>query len=235
MNRLCAAEQQQRSTTALLSPPPMQHDHLATTTPQNTVPTPQQSYLHTLSNIPALQGLQSEVDDYPAQNINAGDPLNDNHVVAARNQHKNRKALEMANLATDDEVTESKRRKHGVESANFDGSVPLWAQQMMQQNQQMQQQMQQQLQRMERRIEQESQRSMNRSRRSTSDAIEQLVRLADGYYPHQHQVWFPADQESLLTATVPNLTALLLFYNIPVNGNRQQKIASLKKFLGVTL
>ena len=61
------------------------------------------------------------------------------------------------------------------------------------------------------------------------------MRLADGNYPHQHQVRFPANQESLLTATVPNLTALPLFYNIPVNGNRQQKIGSLKRFLGVTL
>jgi hypothetical protein len=104
--------------------------------------------------IPALAPLVSGVNDNAAATINVGQNMDGTHVTAAMHQHANRKRLAMLNppLATPAEVVSSKRRKHKVQSANFDGPIPAWAHQMQQtmtQVQQTQTQMQQTMTRLE--------------------------------------------------------------------------------------
>ena len=97
-------------------------------------------------NIPALPPLASGINDDPAAGIAAGAPLQVEHLIAVRRQHRNRKEfMTLTNIqATEEEVLLSKQRKHKVESVHFQGDgVPVWAQQM-QQN--LQDQMQQSLQ-----------------------------------------------------------------------------------------
>jgi hypothetical protein len=97
-------------------------------------------------NIPALPPLASGINDDPAAGIAAGAPLQVEHLIAARRQHRNRKEfMSLTNIqATEEEVLLSQQRKHKVESVHFQGDgVPVWAQQM-QQN--LQDQMQQSLQ-----------------------------------------------------------------------------------------
>lgn len=193
--------------------------------------------------IPALDPLASGNYDKPAAGIAKGEPLQDAHVAAAAQQHKTRKALAKNNpqFVTEDELVASKRRKHLVESANFDGPVPLWGLQMQQTVQQMQeqmQQMQQKMEKMQRQIHQESQRCMNRSRRYTRSPIEALIRLEDGQCPDQQApngVWFPADQNELFDADANRINALLEFYSLGAYGTQDEKMARLDQFLGVII
>jgi hypothetical protein len=185
-----------------------------------------------------LAVLASGAEDNPAAGIAQGDALSDQHVADASKQHRNRKRLATTEepLVTAAELVASKRRKHEVQSANFDGPVPLWAQQMHQQMQQMQQQMQQQMEQIDRRIQQESERSMNRSKRKLSDPIANVIRLLDGAKPNEapHALWFPADYDKLARATGPSVTALLGFYGVGLGGNAEANRALLKDHLGVT-
>jgi hypothetical protein len=184
----------------------------------------------------ALPALATGTNDNPAPAIAMGDATSVQHVVAARLQHENRKRLAGLNppLAAEDEVVASKRRKHFVQSANFDGPVPAWALQMQQQMQQMQQQLQQQLQQMDRRIQQESDRSMNRSLRTTLQPMVRVIRLVDGNPPPAAS-WFPAHYHDLHHATQAQITALLGFYQLPVVGNLEVKRERLQAHLGVFL
>ena len=93
-----------------------------------------------INDIPALPPLASGVDDSSAPAITLGDALSSQHVSAANLQHENRQSLAniVPALATEDEVVASKRRKHIVESSNFDGPIPAWGQQMLATQQQMQ-------------------------------------------------------------------------------------------------
>ena len=194
-----------------------------------------------VTNIPQLDVLASGIDDNAAAAIQMGDNLDAAHVGAAIVQHKNRKRLATMNppMALPEEVVQSKRRKHKVESANFDGPTPLWAQQMQQQMTQLQQQMEQQMtqlqQQMERRIDRESQRSMNRSRRNTGEEIQPVIRLNDGQTPTDHNVYFPENQVALEALTGAHVVALLNFYGLDVNGNIRARKDRLMRHLGVTL
>ena len=183
-----------------------------------------------VTNIPQLDVLASGIDDNAAAAIQMGDNLDAAHVGAAIVQHKNRKRLATMNppMALPEEVVQSKRRKHKVESANFDGPTPLWAQQMQQQMTQLQQQM-------ERRIDRESQRSMNRSRRNTGEEIQPVIRLDDGQTPTDHNVYFPENQVALEALTGAHVVALLNFYGLDVNGNIRARKDRLMRHLGVTL
>eukprot|EP00977_Amphora_coffeiformis_P020548 scaffold8371_cov199-Amphora_coffeaeformis.AAC.1 len=196
-----------------------------------------------VTGIDPLQPLASGVDDNPAAGIAAGDVMSSQHVIDARIQHQTRKHFFQAGnqTATDDEVVNSKRRKHQVESANFDGAAPLWGQQMQHQMQQMQHQMQQmqhQMQQMqetlERKITIESERNMNRSRRSTSDPIAKLIRVNDGQYPQDND-WPFANQNELESATGNRIHPLLVFYGLPVTGSLVERKGRLKMHLGVVL
>jgi hypothetical protein len=177
------------------------------------------------TNIEALPPLVSGVPETQVNAIFAGDALQDADVVSARNQYHDRKILTLTStpLATAEELVVAKRRKHMVESSNFDGPVPLWATQM-QQNMQV----------MSRSMSIESQRSMNRSLRATSDPISPVIRL-DGSSPLDNGVWFPADHVALLESTGNQLNPLLAFYGLPQQGNLSQKRFELKRHLGVTL
>lgn len=66
------------------------------------------------SAYPSLPDLQSQADDTPAPAIASGDPLNDDHFVAAKLQHTKRKHLHETGLATVAEVIASKKRKTQV-------------------------------------------------------------------------------------------------------------------------
>jgi transcription termination factor NusB len=67
------------------------------------------------SAYPSLPDLQSQADDTPAPAIAPGDPLNDDHFVAAKLQHTKRKHLHETGLATTvAEVIASKKRKTQV-------------------------------------------------------------------------------------------------------------------------
>ena len=85
-------------------------------------------------NIPALDPLASGVDEHSADAICQGENLDLNHVVAANRQYKNRKHLSNASppMANEAEVARAKKRRHIVQSANFDGPVPIWAEEMKQ-------------------------------------------------------------------------------------------------------
>ena len=95
----------------------------------------------------------------------------------------------------------------------------------------MQQNLQEQMQLIHRKISVESERSMNRSRRRTTDSIKQLVRVDDGLYPRDHNVWFPTDQEALMTATHADADQLLEFYGLAIGGSLSDKHQRLEHFL----
>jgi hypothetical protein len=203
------------------------------------------------NDIAALPPLASAIDDNPADAIAQGDALNEDHITAARLQHTTRKHLSAAsvNAASAAEVTTAKRRKHLVESSNFEeGAVPVWAAQLQQQMQAMQNQMQNQMQAMQnqmqamqnqtdRRIDQESQRSMNRSLRDNQDPVEPLIRLADGEFPNNaaYALWFPANNGALYGATGLQMDPLLAFYGLPTDGSVEVRRRRLRRFLGITL
>ena len=204
-------------------------------------------------DIPALPGLTSGAHDNPAQAILQGDDLNNAHVAASRHQHQNRKRLAKndANLVTEDELVASKRRKHIVAASNFDGPIPAWGQQMAALLQQMNQaianvqqqmdqrfdKMDQRMEQMERRMQQESERAMNRFRRNTSDEIVPVIRLVDGQYPADANLWFPRNQIQLLKARMERIGPLMDFYSLPAAAevNIRVKRARLMAFLGVSL
>jgi hypothetical protein len=81
------------------------------------------------------------------------------------------------------------------------------------------------------------QKSMNRSRRNTEEPIEVLIRVEDGQLPTNQnpEIWFPAKQSDLLYASVPQLSALLVFYGQDATGETAVLLSRLKGFLGVTL
>jgi TolA-binding protein len=209
-------------------------------------------------DIPSLPPLASRANDNPAPPITRGELLQDNHVTAARAQHKFRKRLSECNppLATQDEVVASKRRKHNVESANFVGaSVPLWAHNLQQQiianmqqkmaNMQeglqeqianMQQQTNQRMDRLQWQVQQESQKSINRSRRSPDEKIEMVVR-DDGEMPDEQNppIWFPNDHDDITLATGVEVSSLLAFYSLDPDGPATEKKIRLRRFLGVIL
>ena len=193
------------------------------------------------NNIPALPPLAAGVDDGPAPAIAQGEPLAFQDVTAAHRQHRNRKRLAKNDpaLVTGDELVASKRRKHTVQSSNFDGPTPAWAQQMQATQREMQASQREiidTLQMVTRRQNEEAQRGMNRSRRHPTDHIVPLVRLLDGDEPNadRHGLWFPQNQVQLLDATGPHLTALLEFYNLDVRGVRGDKKNRLMAHLGVS-
>ncbi|CAJ1934684.1 unnamed protein product [Cylindrotheca closterium] len=92
-------------------------------------------------HIPSLAPLASGHQEIPVPAINQGDPMTTDDIAGATSQYKMRKSIQMNHptLVTSREVIEAKRRKHAVESAQFDGSTPAWAQQMQGQSQQIQQ------------------------------------------------------------------------------------------------
>ena len=187
-----------------------------------------------VNDIPALPPLASGVDDSSAPGITEGEPLAFRDVTAALLQHQNRKRLAVCVpiLATEDELVASKRRKLTVQSSNFDGPVPAWAQQMMAAVQEMREDLHQ----LTRRYDEEKARTMNRSQRRTTDPIEPLLRLVDGDTPNngRHpQLWFPQNQEDLLVAAPARVNALLRFYNLGDEGNNAEKKFRLMKHLGV--
>uniref|UniRef100_A0A7S3P5F1 SAP domain-containing protein n=1 Tax=Amphora coffeiformis TaxID=265554 RepID=A0A7S3P5F1_9STRA len=207
--------------------------------------------------IPSLPAPASGLDDNPAPAISIGDALHDDHVAAATRQHKTRKYLAHAyspQVVTDAELVASKRRKHQVESANFEpGATPMWAQVMQQTMADLQQTMQQNMADLQQNmadlqqttqqnksytdnlIIRESQRSMNRSRKRTLDPIEMLIRVDEGDTPAGHpNTWFPANQNEFNAATVANLQSLLRFYGQESTGDRTTLQKRLMKFLGVT-
>jgi hypothetical protein len=81
------------------------------------------------------------------------------------------------------------------------------------------------------------QKSMNRSRRNTEEPIEVLIRVEDGQLRTNQnpEIWFPAKQSDLLYASVPQLSALLVFYGQDATGETAVLLSRLKGFLGVTL
>jgi hypothetical protein len=196
----------------------------------------------------ALPALATGVNDNPAPAIAMGDATGVQHVVAARAQHANRKRLAKLDppQATETEVVDSKRRKHLVQSANFDGDVPMWAQQMQDQltntiQQQLQQHtntIQQRMDTMDRRIQLESDRSMNRSLRTNQNPIVAVIRLSDGLRPTDNDannLWFPEDYKRLQNATPARINPLLGFYQLDQGGNLGDKKDRLQAHLGVTL
>jgi hypothetical protein len=190
--------------------------------------------------IPALDPLASgAIDNAAAAVINAGQNLDGADVTAATRQHTSRKRLAMLDppLATSAEVVSSKRRKHKVQSAHFDGppAVPAWAQQM-----------QDTLTRVElkptgveqqtRFLLEDNQRSKNRSRRNATDPIQPLIRTADGQlpvHPHLVDVVFPANQIALEDMKGPQLNRLLTFYGLGNNGSFSEKLIRLMQHLGI--
>jgi hypothetical protein len=197
-------------------------------------------------DIPALPPLDSGVNDNPAAAIVQGELVHGGHVAAAADQHQNRKRLLECTppLATQNEVFDSKRRKHTVQSISFDAgaNVPPWAlaihgtllqqQDTLHQQQDTLNQQQERLQRISRELQRESQRSMNRSRKSNAETIEKVVRVEDGHMPNP-PMWFPADQNALMIASVIQIEALLQFYGQDPIGLKAQKQIQLKNFLGV--
>ena len=158
-----------------------------------------------INDIPALPPLASGVDDSSAPAITLGDALSSQHVSAANLQHENRQGLanNVPALATEDEVVASKRRKHIVESSNFDGPIPAWGQQMQATQQQMMamlhlmhQQTQQQFQQMHQQTQQVqvTQQQMQQQFQQMLVTLQQLVR-------HQDQDTDRATSRSLRNAT----------------------------------
>ena len=212
-----------------------------------------------INDIPALPPLASGVDDSSAPAITLGDALSSQHVSAANLQHENRQGLanNVPALATEDEVVASKRRKHIVESSNFDGPIPAWGQQMLATQQQMmamlqqmmetmkqvqvtQQQMQQQfqqmlvtLQQLVRHQDQDTDRATSRSLRNATEHIVPIRRLEDGMKPNEapFDLWFPGDQGELYTATRARVVALLNFYGLDQAGNDMEKKLRLLAYL----
>jgi hypothetical protein len=236
------------------------------------------TYLRDIAELPALA---SGVDDAPAAEIAIGDAVAIAHVGAASRQYKNRKRLaEMPNpRATDFEVADSKRRKRLVESCNFDGPIPAWAdpmnttlqavvqgmttlqaqmqtlqaqmqtlqaqmQAMTTSQAQMQAQMQglatnHQLQAVRESVDRlgwgitaQTQRSANRARCTDTVPIARVIRLADGTAPCD-PLWFPVTHMQWLGATGANVTALLAFYGLAVDGPLIAKKLRLGTHLGV--
>lgn len=199
------------------------------------------------TNIPALNPLAFGINDNPAAGIVQGEPLQDVHVAAATLQHQTRKRFAKSNpqFVTEEELVASKRRKHVVASANFDGPTPIWAQQLQQtlqdqtlQMQEMKEYMQEMKEEFQREMKQEIQRNMNRSRKYTTESIEALIRVDDGEVPGPQApngLWFPGNQDELMAASALRINALLGFYGLPANGLQAAKKDRLKRFLGVTL
>ena len=159
-----------------------------------------------------------------ADAIERGSSVRANDLVAARQQHQERKRLASMNhpLATENEVLESKRRKRLIEAEHLENPVLLRLDRMER--------------RMERRMEQMEQRNMNRFRRTTSEAIVPVIRLSDGKAPDAHaDLWFPADQNELMVASSQQCDALLEFYDLSTRGNIEVQRTRLKQFLGVIL
>lgn len=205
--------------------------------------------------IPALAPLESGHQDFPAAAIEMGNPILSNHMTAASDQYQCREFLRSRDtqLVTDEELVEAKRRLHAVESAQFDGGTPLWAQQMQTQLQsqmtqmqtqtnQMQTQLQSQMNQMQTQMTQmqtqmqiESQRSRNYARHTTHSAIAALVRVADRNTPQDENLWFPSNQNELSHATGVQVSALLEFYGLPSTGAISMKRERLTEHLGVVL
>ena len=216
-----------------------------------------------INDIPALPPLASGVDDSSVPAITLGDALSSQHVSAANLQHENRQGLanNVPALATEDEVVASKRRKHIVESSNFDGPIPAWGQQMLATQQQMQgaqqqmmetmkqmqvtqqqmhqqtqqqfQQMQVTLQQLVRRQDQDMDRAKLRSRRNADQTILPIRRMEDGKKPNEapFDLWFPNDQGELYTANRARVVALLNFYGLDQAGNDMEKKLRLLAYL----
>jgi TolA-binding protein len=212
-------------------------------------------------DIPVLGPLASGLPEIQVAAIAQGNPISSDDIVAATQQYKIRKRLQSCSpaLATSNEVVQARRRKHAVESAQFDGPTPAWAQQLqaqmqgqmqqMQALQQMQAQMQGQMQqmqrdlqaqmqtqndRLERCIQIESQRSRNYARHTTGSAVAKLMTASDGTMPPGN-LWFPANQNELVHATSDQMIPLFNFYQLPQNGTVAEKRDRLADHLGVIL
>jgi hypothetical protein len=193
------------------------------------------------TNIEALQALASGANDAPAAGIVKGAAVDIAHVVAASGQHTNRKRLATLAVpqATAVEVAESKRRKHLVESCNFDGDIPVWAQQMQQTFQEQMQTFQQTLgqtrddvRMLGWKMDQRDQRSRNRSSGDMAHPVGKVIRLTDGAEPGD-DVWFPDNEGQLVSASGAQLENLLIFYGLPVIGTLSQKYVRVATHLGV--
>ena len=201
-------------------------------------------------DIPSLPALASGINEEAvAPEIQEGDAMNDEHVIAAQNQYKNRKKLRDFNAAliTNEELVSSKKRMRLVESVHFvDPGQPQWAVQMQQQMNQMQQQTQQQMNQMQQQLHeviagiqllnQEAERTRNRvCVRTNDDEITPMRRQEDGAYPLDHGVWWPNDVAAIWNATSANLDALLQFYGLAIAGNLDLKRQHLRTFLGISI
>ena len=195
-------------------------------------------------DIPVLGPLASGLPEIQVAAIAQGNPISSDDIVAATQQYKIRKRLQSCSpaLATSNEVVQARRRKHAVESAQFDGPTPAWAQhlqaQMQGQMQQMQRDLQAQMQtqndRLERCIQIESQRSRNYARHTTGSAVAKLMTASDGTMPPGN-LWFPANQNDLFSATGTQVNHLLHFYGLPEDGTVGNRRARLANHLGVVL
>jgi hypothetical protein len=204
---------------------------------------------HHAIDIPSLPPLASGIAEEAAANdIQAGDAMNDENVIAAQNQYKNRKKLRDVSAAfvTDEELVSSKKRKHVVQSVRLiDPVQPPWAVQMQQQMNQMLQQMNQ----MQQQMHQMHQMKMNllasiiheagRTRnlaciRTNADEITRLARQVDGAIPPAN-VWFPNHNEQISGATGPQLNALLEFYGLGEHGTVNDRRQRLRHFLGISI
>jgi hypothetical protein len=189
------------------------------------------------NNIPALPPLAAGVDDGPAPAIAQGEPLAFQDVTAAHRQHRNRKRLAKNDpaLVTGDELVASKRRKHTVQSSNFDGPTPAWAKQMEANMERRFEQVSRRFDLLSRRLDLENERGMNRSRRSATDRIVSVLRMEDGMKPNvaPFRLWFPRNQAALVGADEVRLNALLDFYGLGQEGNDMEKKLRLMSHLGV--
>jgi predicted exporter len=94
-------------------------------------------------NHPALDPLESRLDNDPAAAVNVGEPIHDNHIEAAILQHKHREDLMKVNLATAREVVVSEKRKTRLvlEHIHPIAAGPEFGQHLLQQMQDMNRQM----------------------------------------------------------------------------------------------
>lgn len=215
-----------------------------------------------VQSIPSLEPLQSGCLEVSAESIEAGTQMSGSHIVAASRQYRTRKQrqLLLPGLVADEELVAAKRRKHAVQSAQFDGQTPRWAQQLQFQMGQMQTQLNQvqtqlnqvhtqmgqmmsgdttqlkgQLQQTQRLIQIESQRSRNYARHTNSSTIAQLVRDLDGRTPRDDSLWFPTDYKELFQAPNVQVNPLLTFYGLDLQGTLSEKRNRLADHLGVVL
>ena len=200
---------------------------------------------------PALRALQSAAPDHGVPAIQAGDPLNYDHVICAESQCSFRKCLRERDLATRDEVKTAALRcdqlksefavgstaevLHAIRTLHQDTRVLCNA---LHQNQiallQIVTTVRSDVQKLEaRQCYQDAITYNSRFVRVAGTSIQRVPHKVTGAFPTA-PVWFPDTLGTLADASDANINDLFAFYELPNdNHNQHEKKMAIYRYLGI--